>query len=175
MKVMSSWDMPDNIDEPPEACPSCKGTGTLTDAKLLPCIWSVNGPLNYISVFQIAKLIDSMREATADKQRHILDLQGCKSVDLTGAEELLTGLHELRKDGVQATLMNVPNQFQAVLDAYKSMGEINAYAKNTSTDTTRPSKELTGSMVDPMNLVMNQDFFEDEDEAEESTEDEGKA
>merc|ERR1719408_257337 len=130
---------------------------------MLPCIWAIDGPLNYISVFQIAKLIESMKEHQRGK--HILDLHGCKSVDLTGAEELLTGLHELRKDGINSTLMNVPNQFQAVLDAYKTMGEINAYAKSVRADPgVRPSRELAGSMVDPMQLMMPDDLLGPDDE-----------
>merc|ERR1719253_176235 len=121
LKVMSSWEMPDDLEEDCyQTCPTCNGTGKVTDSSMLPCIWAIDDPLNYISVFHIAKLIESMKEH--ERGRHIIDLHGCKSVDLTGAEELLTGLHELRKDGVNSTLMNVPNQFQAVLDAYKTMG-----------------------------------------------------
>jgi len=156
--------MPDNLEEPASTeCPSCNGAGTVADPKLRPCIWALSGPLNYISVFEIAKLIDSMRHDSATRQRHILDLHACKSVDLTGAEELLTGLHELRKDGVQATIMNVPGQFQAVLDAYKSMGEINAYAKSAPTAGVRPPHELAGSWVDPMAMDMPEGLEEEEE------------
>lgn len=153
--VMTSYDSP--LDEDSEKpCPACNGSGYQIDPKRVPSIWAVHGPLNYLSVFVISRLIATVKQDSLDRGvRHIIDLNSCSGLDLTGSEELLSGLHELQKDGVQVTLMNVPSQFKAVLEAYKTMGEINAYMKHIPTAGLRPAHELAGSFVDPMEMIMD--------------------
>lgn len=126
--VMTSYTTPDNLDEGVE-CQTCGGSGVAPSATL-PAVWWLNGPLNFLSVFRIAELVEAVKRSRPDHGRCIFDLHGCRALDLTGAEALLDGLSELQKDGVKVTLMNAPEEFQGALTACAGGGEqIDVYAQ----------------------------------------------
>lgn len=139
MHVMSSHDVPDDLTT---TCRTCDGTGMAPRMGELPAVWWLNGPLNFISVFRIAALMEAVRANRPDHGRAIFDLHGCRSLDLTGAEALLDGLETLQAEGVKVTLMNPPAQFESALFAYSTYEPIHAYSHSTSF--TRPAQPSPG-------------------------------
>jgi len=123
--VMSSYGTPDDL-EGDHTCQTCDGMG-VAPVMLLPAVWWLNGPVNFLSVFKIQTLMDAVRLQRPDHGRCIFDLHGCRALDLTGAEALLEGLEELRKDGIKVTLMNAPESFQGALTACAAAGDVDVY------------------------------------------------
>lgn len=129
LTVMSSHDVPDDLTK---TCPTCMGTGMAPRMGTLPTVWWLDGPLNFMSVFRIASLVEAVKALPPENGRAIFDLHGCRSLDLTGAEALLNGLDVLQSHGVKVTLMNPPPQFESALFAYSTFEPIHAYSPSFS-------------------------------------------
>jgi len=137
--TMTSYGTPDNLEEGEneKLCPTCEGMG-VTPVMNLPSVWWLNGPVNFLSVFRIAALMDEVRRDRPHHGRCIFDLHGCRALDLTGAEALLDGLEQLRKEDVKVTLMNAPESFQGALLACASAADVDVYRPGAFADVARP-------------------------------------
>lgn len=134
MRVMSSVDTPDDLHgDSFQECMTCQGTGTTSSLQSLPQVWQLTGPLNFLSVFRIAELMNAVAANRGDLSRCIFDLHSCRTVDLTGAEALLDGLRELRAAGIKVSLMNAPAEFEAAMLSYAKIEQFEVYTHAVGT------------------------------------------
>mmetsp|Transcript_46835 Transcript_46835/g.114216 ORF Transcript_46835/g.114216 Transcript_46835/m.114216 type:complete len:731 (-) Transcript_46835:250-2442(-) len=91
-------------------------------------LWKLNGPVNFISMFEIDRLMDRIaerREAGTDPMDDIvLDMHGVTSVEFTGVEELSNRLMEFADDGVPVQLVNCHDNFKSAMDQCDPSGRI---------------------------------------------------
>merc|ERR1712151_603393 len=81
--------------------------------------WQVNGPINFVSMFEIDELMKKIRaskaESTTEDIPIVLDMQGVTSLEFTGVEELVNRLVEVADDS-PIKFINIDDQMDSALD-----------------------------------------------------------
>mmetsp|Transcript_9588 Transcript_9588/g.10944 ORF Transcript_9588/g.10944 Transcript_9588/m.10944 type:complete len:639 (-) Transcript_9588:109-2025(-) len=80
---------------PIESQPPCKDALVINPTDK---VWLIEGPVNFISMFEIENMVEDLRERCNPKAPIVLDMRNVTSLDFTGMEELATKLIESEDD-----------------------------------------------------------------------------
>lgn len=88
-------------------------------------IWQLNGPINFLSMFEIDNMIKKIEEQDST-QAIVLDMQNVPMVEFTGVEELVNRLIEASDDhgGVPIQMVNLTEDIEKALDQCDTTGRI---------------------------------------------------
>jgi carbonic anhydrase len=81
-------------------------------------IWHINGAINFVSMFEIDRLIKQIKESRVNAAQDspvVLDVEGITSVEFTGCEELVNRLIEVADDA-PIQFVNVKDNLESALD-----------------------------------------------------------
>jgi len=92
-------------------------------------IWQLNGPINFLSMFEIDNMIKKM-EGLNSTEAIVVDVQGVTKVEFTGVEELVTRLIETSDDfgGCPIQMVNLTEEIEKALDQCDTTGRITRIA-----------------------------------------------
>jgi MFS superfamily sulfate permease-like transporter len=81
-------------------------------------VWQIDGPINFVSMFEIDKMVQRIQERKEDDASLgsiVVDMHGVTSLEFTGVEELVNRLVEVA-DGTPIKMVNCNNPIQNALD-----------------------------------------------------------
>lgn len=93
-------------------------------------IWQLNGPINFLSMFEIDNMIKKIEKREETTDSIVVDMQGVTMVEFTGAEELVNRLIEASDDhgGVPIEMININAEIERALDQCDPKGRITRVA-----------------------------------------------
>ena len=80
-------------------------------------VWQLNGPINFVSMFQIDDLVESIKQRKEESivDNVVVDMQGVTSLEFTGVEELVNRLVEVADD-TTINMVNCDGPIRSALD-----------------------------------------------------------
>jgi MFS superfamily sulfate permease-like transporter len=81
-------------------------------------VWQIDGPINFVAMFEIDKMVQRIQERKEDDSSLgsiVVDMHGVTSLEFTGVEELVNRLVEVA-DGTPIKMVNCNNPIQNALD-----------------------------------------------------------
>ena len=96
--------------------------------------WEISGPINFVSMFEIDKLMTNIRQSRADEPEDspiVLDMEGVTSVEFTGVEELVARLVEVADDA-PIQFVNIDDGMIGALDQCDPKQQIERIAAGSS-------------------------------------------
>lgn len=88
-------------------------------------IWQLNGPINFLSMFEIDNMIKKI-EGQDSTEAIVMDMQGVTMIEFTGVEELVTRVIEASDDhgGCPIQMINLTEEMEKALDQCDTTGRI---------------------------------------------------
>jgi len=116
-------------------------------AHLTGSIWHVDGPINFISMFEIDEMIRNIGEqrltAGATKEHPIvLDVHDVSAVEFTGVEELVNRLIETA-EGAPIRIVNCTTEMHTALDQCDPKQQLLRFSKEEPEEAAGPEEEET--------------------------------
>lgn len=101
-------------------------------------VWQLNGPINFISMFEIDNMVNEIKDELAGSQDYdnvVVDMHGVTSLEFTGIEELTMRLVEVSDTNENTTisLVNCRESVQKALEQCDPTEQIPRYSALTST------------------------------------------
>jgi len=89
-------------------------------------IWQLNGPVNFLSMFEIDNMIKKIEGRNQTTESIVVDMQGVTMVEFTGAEELVNRLVEASDDhgSCPIQMINLTPEIEKALDQCDIHGRI---------------------------------------------------
>lgn len=93
-------------------------------------VWQINGPINFVSMFEIENMVRRIKERKEDSPvgTIVVDMHGVTSLEFTGVEELVNRLVEVA-DGTPVKMVNCDNPIQIALDQVDPNRQIARFSK----------------------------------------------